>query len=149
MSSAEPRAVTEVDELVGERIRARRQELGLPLAHVAGEVGIAYQQLQKYEAGQNRVSVAALMRIAAALEVEAAVLLPSASKSLRARAPRAAPGDGMALQLQRAFARIPSAHERRLILDLAKRFAEGAAPTKRAAPKKVRRSSGGGKLRSR
>lgn len=128
--STDPRSVTEVDEEIGTRIRARRQELGFPQSHVAELVGITFQQLQKYEAGQNRVSAATLLRIASALRVEPVELLPGARKS-GARSPKASPEDGMALQLQHAFGRIKSTRERRLILDLAKRLGTEASPKRR------------------
>lgn len=118
----DPRSVTEVDEEIGARIRARRQELGFPQSHVAELVGITFQQLQKYEAGQNRVSAATLLRIAAALRVEPSDLLPGAARRGAQRPAKATPEDGLALQLQHAFGRIKSARERRLILDLAKRL---------------------------
>lgn len=129
--STDPRSVTEVDEEIGARIRARRQELGFPQSHVAELVGITFQQLQKYEAGQNRVSAATLLRVAAALRVEPSDLLPGASRKGGARPPKASPEDGMALQLQHAFGRIKSVRERRLILDLAKRLGADASPKRR------------------
>lgn len=129
--SADPRSVTEVDEEIGARIRARRQELGFPQSHVAELVGITFQQLQKYEAGQNRVSAATLLRVAAALRVDASELLPGAARKPGARSAKASPEDGMALQLQHAFTRIKSARERRLILDLAKRLGSDAGSKKR------------------
>lgn len=130
--SVDPRSVTEVDEEIGARIRARRQELGFPQSHVAELVGITFQQLQKYEAGQNRVSAATLLRIAAALRLDASELLPSAARKGGARTPKASPEDGLALQLQHAFSRIKSPRERRLILDLAKRLGSDTAMKRKA-----------------
>ena len=54
MGKMDPRSVTEVDREIGAAIRARRKELGLPMAHVAGQVGVSQQQFQKYETGQSR-----------------------------------------------------------------------------------------------
>jgi transcriptional regulator with XRE-family HTH domain len=136
MTGAETRATTEVDRAIGERIRARRQELGLPQTHVAEQVGISFQQLQKYETGDNRVSAAALTRIAQALRIEPAELLPSASGAPARRRRRAVPEDAMALQLQDAFSRVTAQRDRRLILDMARRLAGDAAPAK---PKKSKR----------
>lgn len=57
-----------VDELVGRSIRWRRREQGLSQAQLAGRLGITFQQLQKYENGQNRISVGRLAQVALALD---------------------------------------------------------------------------------
>jgi hypothetical protein len=40
---------TVIDEHIGARIRLRRMMLGLPMTQVAKELGISFQQLEKYE----------------------------------------------------------------------------------------------------
>ena len=60
----EPRAV---DVHVGRRMRALRREARISLEALAAEIGITYQQVQKYECGSNRVSASALYDIAVAL----------------------------------------------------------------------------------
>lgn len=92
------------------------------MAFVAEAVGIAFQQLQKYEAGQNRVSAAILTRLAEVLKIDAADLLPGVPKATRT-SKSGGGADGMALQLQQAFAQIKSKRERQLILELARRLA--------------------------
>lgn len=57
-----------VDELVGRSIRWRRREQGVSQARLAGRLGITFQQLQKYENGQNRISVGRLAQVALALD---------------------------------------------------------------------------------
>jgi transcriptional regulator with XRE-family HTH domain len=59
-----------VDLEVARRVRRRRLELGLTQQQVAERLGVAYQQLHKYEAGLNRVSAGLLHRIAQELGVE-------------------------------------------------------------------------------
>lgn len=66
------RIAKRVDEYVGERIRARRTELGLTQEQLAQALGISYQQVQKYETGANRVSAGRVYEIAQRLEVEVA-----------------------------------------------------------------------------
>lgn len=61
-----------VDLHVGTRVRARRKALGLNLESLAAELGVAYQQLQKYETGANRISVSMLYEIARALRTPVA-----------------------------------------------------------------------------
>ena len=63
-----PRSAKEIDALLGQRIRRRRQETRWTQASLAEEIGISFQQLQKYERGTNRVSVARLIEIADVLE---------------------------------------------------------------------------------
>ncbi len=58
-----------VDELVGERIRERRTQMGLTQEHLAAALSISYQQVQKYETGANRVSAGRLYEIAQRLEI--------------------------------------------------------------------------------
>lgn len=58
-----------VDVTVGRRIRFRRWKLGITQAELAAEVGVRFQQIQKYETGSNRVSASRLFEIAQVLEV--------------------------------------------------------------------------------
>lgn len=64
-----PRSADAVDLHVGERIRARRQELNLSQSRLGEVVGVTFQQVQKYERGGNRVGAGRLFRIASFLEV--------------------------------------------------------------------------------
>lgn len=59
----------EVDVLLGVRLRARREEIGVSQATVAKAAGVTFQQLQKYETGTNRVSASRLYDIAQFLKV--------------------------------------------------------------------------------
>jgi transcriptional regulator with XRE-family HTH domain len=61
-----------VDEHVAQKIRQARVLRGMTQSALAGQIGCSFQQLQKYEAGQNRVSASRLFQIAKALEVEPA-----------------------------------------------------------------------------
>jgi transcriptional regulator with XRE-family HTH domain len=60
----EPHAL---DVHLGRRLRAMRRQAGLSLQQMAAEVGVAFQQLQKYETGANRMSAAMVYRLAHAL----------------------------------------------------------------------------------
>jgi transcriptional regulator with XRE-family HTH domain len=59
-----------VDAHVGSRIRLRRAELKISQLELSERLGIAFQQVQKYEVGRNRVSASRLVDIARALEVK-------------------------------------------------------------------------------
>ncbi|MBR4927762.1 MAG: helix-turn-helix transcriptional regulator [Alphaproteobacteria bacterium] len=62
-------ATTPVDAYVGSRIKLRRNLLGISQERLAEEVGITFQQVQKYERGLNRVSAGRLWQIAKTLGV--------------------------------------------------------------------------------
>lgn len=58
-----------IEQMVGERIRTRRVELGLVQEQLAAALGLSYQQIQKYENGSNRITVDRLVMLAHRLEV--------------------------------------------------------------------------------
>ena len=58
-----------IDQHVGARLRLRRTLLGLSMEKVAESLGVTYQQLQKYEIGQNRISASRLHGVAKLLDV--------------------------------------------------------------------------------
>ena len=58
-----------VDIHVGQRLRQRRLFLGHSQSAVAEAVGIRFQQVQKYEAGTNRISASRLWQFADFLDV--------------------------------------------------------------------------------
>jgi transcriptional regulator with XRE-family HTH domain len=64
-----PKQTTEVDRLVGVRITALRKAKGLSQTALGNAVGVTFQQVQKYEKGQNRVGAGRLREIARLLEV--------------------------------------------------------------------------------
>src|SRR5580700_3727149 len=52
-----------IDVEVGARIRARRVFLGMSQTKLAIALGLTFQQVQKYERGDNRVSASTLVRV--------------------------------------------------------------------------------------
>lgn len=61
-----------VDRHVGQVLRGRRRTLGLSQTAVAEQLGISFQQLQKYERGTNRVSASVLHGLSLALDLPVA-----------------------------------------------------------------------------
>ncbi len=59
---------TDIDLHLGRRLRRRRRLLGLTQQQLATQVGIRFQQIQKYECGANRISAARLWQLSEALE---------------------------------------------------------------------------------
>jgi len=64
-----PKQTTDVDRLVGIRITALRKARGLSQTALGTAVGVTFQQVQKYEKGQNRVGAGRLQEIARLLDV--------------------------------------------------------------------------------
>ena len=63
------RSATPVDAHIGQKIRTRRNLLGLSQTELADSAGITFQQVQKYERGANRVGASRLQQISDALGV--------------------------------------------------------------------------------
>jgi len=58
-----------IDEHVGVQLRQRRALLGLSQEKLAEQVGITFQQIQKYENGANRVSASRLYEFSKVLDI--------------------------------------------------------------------------------
>jgi transcriptional regulator with XRE-family HTH domain len=61
-----------LDAEVGQSIRLHRKNAKMTLQGLADRLGIAYQQVQKYETGVNRVGAGRLMEIAEILNIPVA-----------------------------------------------------------------------------
>lgn len=66
----------EVDAYVGARISLRRSAMGLSQTALAQQLGISFQQVQKYETGQNRISASRLHRVATVLATSVEAFFP-------------------------------------------------------------------------
>lgn len=66
----------QVDAFVGARIGLRRSALGLSQTALAQQLGISFQQVQKYETGQNRISASRLHRVATVLGTSVDAFFP-------------------------------------------------------------------------
>ena len=58
-----------IDVYVGGRVRLRRTQLGLSQGTLASRTGVSFQAIQKYEAGDIRISASRLYDLAQALQV--------------------------------------------------------------------------------
>lgn len=110
-----------MDRAVGERIAARRSALGWSQSRLAAELGVSFQQLQKYESGLNRVSASRLHRIAVALGAPVAAFFPGQDSAAAADdAPRLNPE---MRGLLAAYGRIRAAPVRRAVLSIVEALA--------------------------
>ena len=108
-----------VDVHVGKRVRHRRWLIGMTQQQLAQQVGIKFQQIQKYETGANRISASRLWDIAEALEVPVSFFfegLEEVQKSAdeKKSVPADLMGDKEALDLVRSYYAIPENQRRRL-----------------------------------
>src|ERR1700727_2371498 len=69
IDSMKSRGPQSLDKVVGRNVRVHRLAKGMSQTDLANELGITFQQIQKYEKGTNRVGSGRLFQIAALLEV--------------------------------------------------------------------------------
>jgi transcriptional regulator with XRE-family HTH domain len=118
------------DAYVGSRVRMRRKMIGLSQEKLGEQLGITFQQVQKYEKGANRIGASRLQTISQVLEVPIGYFFPAE--------PAAAGGMGESAQsdyvsdfmmssegieLNRAFAQIKDPKLRRKVIDLVRTMA--------------------------
>ena len=99
-----------------------RLDSGLSQSDLAGQVGVTFQQLQKYEKGVNRISAGRLVRAAAALKVPVTAFYSAASVRESGRGFPYLRSAG-ALRIVRAYAGIPARGPRAALVALAEALA--------------------------
>jgi len=130
-SSDAERHPNPVDLHVGARIRMRRKILGVSQERLAEDLGLTFQQIQKYERGANRVSASKLYEIAKSLQSSVAYFFEGLADTT---------GEGVAeggepyvhdflmtsegLELAGLFPKITRPKVRRRILELVRSMAE-------------------------
>ena len=122
------KAPNPVDKHVGSRVRMRRLMLAMSQQQLGGELGITFQQVQKYEKGTNRVGAGRLPQIAEILGVPVAALF----KDNAGTVPVTLVTDTAAVKILTAYAQITDPSVRRNLSGLVERIA-------RSAEKKSRR----------
>ena len=117
-----------VDVEVGHRIRIERLARGLSQTALANQLGVTFQQVQKYEKGVNRVGAGRLTKIAEVLGVQVGtfftgkeMLIDSDAKEGAASPLKLLTVSG-AFRLLRAYADIEDGNLRRSIVDLVERI---------------------------
>jgi transcriptional regulator with XRE-family HTH domain len=123
-----------IDVHVGSRIRLRRNMLGLSQEKLGENLGITFQQIQKYEKGTNRVGASRLQAISAILNVPVSFFFEDAPGSNPVGQEGFAEAtyvvdflnSNEGVQLTRAFTKISDPKVRRKIIDLVKSLAADA-----------------------
>jgi transcriptional regulator with XRE-family HTH domain len=82
MSIHKTRGVKDIDKQFGVRIRTLRAQQGISQDSLAKAVGVSFQQIQKYEKGSNRVSLARAVQLAAELHTSVNELIGADDKAL-------------------------------------------------------------------
>lgn len=130
------RSPNPIDIHVGRRVRQRRKTLGVTQEKLAEDLGLTFQQVQKYERGANRVSASKLYEIARSLRTGIGYFFEGLADPATAHE-----NPGVAepsseqfvteflmtpegLELAELFPRIKRARVRRRVLDLVRSMAE-------------------------
>ena len=80
-------AYNPIDVHVGARLRARRTLLGLSRTALGENIGVTFQQLQKYERGSNRISASRLYDLSQILDVDVNYFFDEMEEETRKRSP--------------------------------------------------------------
>lgn len=138
------RAPHPIDVHVGSRVRLRRMMQGISQDKLGEELGLTFQQVQKYEKGVNRIGASRLYEIARILDVPVQffyddygdgpeTLIGFAETQRNLGGEKDDRADFLAtlstpegMQLCRAFAKIKDYQVRRRVLDLVKTLGEEA-----------------------
>lgn len=115
----EQKGTTEEDRAIGARIKALRKVRGLSQTALATALGVTFQQVQKYENGQNRVSAGRLQVVAKFFEVSVSSLYGDDTEASAPSDTWGSLGLPGAIELLRAFASIENADLRRHVLGIA------------------------------
>ena len=123
------RETDQVDRFVGERIRLYRSMVGLSQQKLAEKLGVTFQQLQKYERGENRIGAGRLLMVATALGIPITFLLDEAGFAQRQASVQMKPSDTSdvtrdAYSIGRAFSQITDPEIRRSITTLVQSLAQ-------------------------
>ena len=140
MDRDQDRSPNPVDLHVGARIRMRRKILGVSQERLADDLGLTFQQVQKYERGANRVSASKLYEIARSLQAPISYFFDGLADPLTAAEQYAPAGDDRfvhdflmtseGLELATIFPKIKRGRVRRKVLDLVRPWPTRKRPTK-------------------
>ncbi|WP_279480777.1 helix-turn-helix transcriptional regulator [Aureimonas sp. SK2] len=107
-----------IDVHVGARLRLVRTSRRLSLEELGRQIGVTYQQIQKYETGSNRISAATLYRISQLFEVSPTFFFEGLTP--QGEVDDAAVSNPEVIQSSLALGRIPDGevrHRLRLLID--------------------------------
>jgi transcriptional regulator with XRE-family HTH domain len=115
-----------IDKVIGRNIRIHRLARKMSQTELGDQLGVSFQQVQKYENGTNRVGSGRLYQIAAIVGVHVSTFFKGGETAERAA------GSGLldllaepqSVRLIRAFSKITDTAVRRSLVQLAEKFAK-------------------------
>lgn len=123
----------EMEADIGARVRMMRTMRGMSQEKLAEQLGVSFQQIQKYEKGTNRIAVSTLVKIGAALCVPWIDLVPKGEEVTEiGMADRPAPhlitkGTNIAIALSKLDRKVASSLEKHIAALAAENGAELSA----------------------
>ena len=121
-----------VDVEVGQRIRVLRNDARISQTVLAEELGVTFQQVQKYEKGVNRVGAGRLTKIAKVLGVPVSTFFGAHDAGAIERSDRGTASSPLklltvpgALRLLRAYGQLNDGKMRRSIVELVENISAG------------------------
>jgi transcriptional regulator with XRE-family HTH domain len=108
------------DKIVGRNVRVYRLSKGMSQTQLAEQLGVTFQQVQKYEKGSNRIGSGRLAHIAKALDVPISAFFEGVDKPQQGR--HSSVFDQLAepqsFRLMQAFSEIADPSVRRSLVEL-------------------------------
>lgn len=109
----------EIDLLAGQKVHEKRLALGLSREQLAEKIEVTHQQLQKYEKGQNRISIGRLFLIGKALKEPLEYFVTEDNNQLADNHQR------MQIEVSRNFAKIENPAHQEAVNILVKTLSKG------------------------
>jgi transcriptional regulator with XRE-family HTH domain len=117
-----------LDAMVGAKIRVLRVSRGLSQSDMADEIGVTFQQVQKYEKGVNRVGASRLSQIANVLGISVGELFePSRQRPGDSQSPLKLLVEPGAVRVLKAYVQTTDPRLRRAIVNLIEGIASRSA----------------------
>jgi transcriptional regulator with XRE-family HTH domain len=121
-----------VDRHVGARLRLLRMQAGMSQEALGNRLGLTFQQVQKYEKGQNRIGASRLYQLSRILRAPVSVFFEGLPDETDSGAEVTSPSlsflsNSEGFELNLAFARIRDPGARRKIVELVQSLASAPA----------------------
>lgn len=119
-----------IDKVIGRNVRIHRLAKRMSQTELGDQLGVSFQQVQKYENGTNRVGSGRLYQIAAVLGIHVSTLFKGGEMAERERGGSSESGlldllaEPQSVRLIRAFSKITDTTVRRSLVQLAEKFAK-------------------------
>ena len=128
-----------IDQHIGRRMQLRRTMMGMSLKDLARQCGVTFQQVQKYESADNRISASRLFEIGLAMQTPVSFFfvglpgnMPDETKATRSmRAHQPSDDDPLirteSLELIRLYWKLASDKQRAAVMEMLKTFAASSS----------------------